>query len=187
MSTGVIIGIIVGVVILMIIIYVISIYNKINKTDLKCQQALSGIDVALTKRYDMLTKLLNAAREYAKFEYKTILETIELRKYAPLQQKMQTNNQLDQAQTQLFGLMENYPQLQASQNYNTLQTGIMDAEDHLQAARRAYNANVDSLNSYFVTFPSNMIADITGKKQREFFKADEQHKQDVEIGDFNFA
>ena len=57
-------------------------------------------------------------------------------------------------------LNENYPELKSSENYNTLQKSIADVEEHLQASRRLYNANVSNYNQKIVTFPSNVIFNI---------------------------
>ena len=142
---------------------------------------MSGIDVALEKRYDMLTKLLAAAKKYAEYEKSTILNTIELRKDAPIAQKAADADKLDQAQTVLFGLAENYPNLKASANYEQLQAGIIDAEEHLQASRRAYNAAATKYNNYHVTFPNSIIANKIPPAKREYFEISAKKREDVVI------
>lgn len=142
---------------------------------------MSGIDVALEKRHDMLTKLLAAAKKYAEHEKTTLFSTIKLRKDAPIAQKIDNANKLDDAQNYLFGLMENYPDLKASLNYEQLQQGIMDAEEHLQASRRAYNAAATQYNNYHVTFPNSLIADRIQPLKRDYFEASSEKKEDVKI------
>ena len=46
------------VIILIFVIWYISTSNKLNRSVVKIDEALSGIDVALTKRYDVLTKMI---------------------------------------------------------------------------------------------------------------------------------
>lgn len=46
--------------------------NRIRTAELKVKEADSGIDVALTKRYDVLTKQLATVKEYASYESKTL-------------------------------------------------------------------------------------------------------------------
>ena len=60
-AIGAIIGIVLFIVLIMIIWYVSSM-NSIRRLALKCDEASSGIDVALTKRYDVLTKHPPSAR-----------------------------------------------------------------------------------------------------------------------------
>ena len=58
------IWVIVGIVgfILICIIAWIAMSNGIKVANFKCNEALSGIDVALTKRYDVLTKMLDVVK-----------------------------------------------------------------------------------------------------------------------------
>lgn len=181
MNAGIIIGVIAGIVILCIIIWAIGVYNGVNRCNLKCDEAESGIDVALQKRHDMLTKLLAAAKKYSTYEQETILKSIELRQDAPIPQKIETNNKLNKLQTSLFGLMENYPDLKASTNWQELQRGIEDAEEHLAAAKRSFNAAATQFNNYKVTFPAKLIAGSMKPDRREYWEADEESKQDVVI------
>ena len=56
---------------------------------------------------------------------------------------------------------------------------IADTEEHLQAARRLYNAAVSSYNQRIVSFPSSVVASSKGMKKRDFFQTSEENKQDV--------
>ena len=71
---------IVLVVVFFVVIWWVSTLNGLRRTKVKIQEASSGIDVALTKRFDVLTKMVDVAKSYAKFEKETILEAVKLRK-----------------------------------------------------------------------------------------------------------
>ncbi|MBI5793643.1 LemA family protein, partial [Candidatus Uhrbacteria bacterium] len=71
----------------------------------------------------------------------------------------------------LFAVSENYPALQASQNFLQLQHELTDAEDKIQASRRFYNTNVRDYNTKLQVFPTNLIAGTFGFVKREFFDA----------------
>ena len=173
--------IIIIVVIVILLAYVISISNSLNKALVKIDEASSGIDVALTKRYDVLTKMIDVVKGYAKHEQETLFKTIELRKNMTIQEKNQANADMEENFTKINALAENYPDLKASENYKTLQASITDVEEHLQAARRLYNANVSSYNQKIVTFPSSIIANSKGLTKKEFFNAEEKKREDVKI------
>ena len=79
--------IIIAVIVVVIIVWLISISNKINRLIVKIKEADSGIDVALTKRYDVLTKMIDVVKGYAKHEEETIFKTIEMRKGMSLSEK----------------------------------------------------------------------------------------------------
>ncbi len=173
--------IIIAVIVVVIIVWLISISNKINRLIVKIKEADSGIDVALTKRYDVLTKMIDVVKGYAKHEEETIFKTIEMRKGMSLSEKETAVKDMNESFKQIQVVAEAYPELKSSENYNTLQLSIADTEEHLQAARRMYNSNVSSLNQLIVTFPSSIIAGMKNVKEHSFFEAEEEKKQDVKI------
>ena len=159
----------------------ISISNKLNRARVKIEEAGSDIDVSLTKRYDVLTKMVDVVKSYAKYEKDTIFQTIQLRKNMTMQEKNEANRLMGESFERIHALAENYPELKASTNYNTLQKAIADVEEHLQAARRLYNANVSTFNQKIATFPTSLVAGMKGMTKEEFFSAEEQKRQDVRM------
>jgi LemA protein len=172
-----------GVVLLLLILVCawIGMANGIKVANLKCNEALSGIDVALTKRYDVLTKMKDVVKGYMQHERETLTELVRLRSGMSMAERQAANVQMDQLSGQIRILAENYPELRSSQNFVELQRAIADVEEHLQASRRLYNANVTAYNTKIVTFPSSMVAGSMGMVQKEFFVADEMRRQDVNM------
>ena len=174
------VGIIVAILII-VIIYVISVSNSLNKSLVKIDEASSGIDVALTKRYDVLTKMIDAVKGYSKHEQETLFKTVELRKNMTIQEKNTVNEAMNENLSKIYALAESYPELKSSENYKVLQQSIVDVEEHLQASRRLYNANVSSFNQKIVTFPVSIIATSKCLAKKDFFIADEKKREDVKI------
>ncbi|MBQ6160457.1 MAG: LemA family protein [Oscillospiraceae bacterium] len=164
-----------------LLIAFISISNGLNRAKVKIEEASSDIDVSLTKRYDVLTKMVDVVKSYAKYEKETIFETIQLRKNMTMQEKNEANRLMGESFERIRALAENYPDLKASANYNTLQKAIADVEEHLQASRRLYNANVSSYNQKIATFPTSLVAGLKGLTKEEFFSAEEHKRQDVRM------
>lgn len=189
LSEGAIIGLaVVGVVVLLAIIFAcwwISTSNWFKRAKVKVDEANSGIDVALTKRYDLLTKLLASVKGYAKHEYETLSQVIAMRsgnniKDLSLEEKSALNSQLSRVQKGINIVMEQYPQLKADTQFTNLQNQTADCEEQLQAARRVYNSNVSGFNQKRVSFPSSMVANAIGFRQDlEFFKVEEEKRKDV--------
>ena len=176
-----VIAIIIVVIVLIIVGYLISISNGLNRSLVKIDEANSGIDVALTKRYDVLTKMIDVVKGYTKYEQETIFKTIELRKGMTMKEKNDANATMEENFTKIAVLAENYPDLKASENYKELQLSIADVEEHLQAARRLYNSNVSIYNQKIVTFPSSIIANSKGMTRKDFFNAEDKKREDVKI------
>lgn len=176
------IGILLVIILVIAAIFVIgyiSISNSLNRAIVKIDEADSGIDVALLKRHDVLTKMLDVVKAYTKHEKETLFEIVNLRKGMTMQEKSAASAEMDQQFKSLNIVAENYPQLLSSENYKTLQLAIADTEEHLQAARRLYNANVSSYNQKIVSFPASAVANMKGLTKRDFFEVEESSKQDV--------
>ena len=173
--------IIIAIIAVIIVLWYISTSNKLNRAVVKIDESLSGIDVALTKRYDVLTKMMDVVKAYAKHEKETLFEVINLRKDMTIQEKNEANKAMDENMKKINVVAESYPELKSSENYKTLQQSIADVEEHLQAARRLYNSNVSLFNQLLVTFPTSSIAKNKGMTKKDFFEADETKKEDVKI------
>lgn len=173
--------ILITIVVIAFVMWYISTSNKLNRSVVKIDEALSGIDVALTKRYDVLTKMIDVVKTYTKHEKETLFEVIKLRKDMSIKEINEANHAMDENLKKINVVAENYPELKSSDNYKTLQQSIIDVEEHLQAARRLYNSNVSLYNQLLVSFPTSSIAKNKGMTRKEFFEADELKKEDVKI------
>lgn len=165
-------------------LWVIATTNLFNKLIVKVEEAESGVDVALEQRYDVLVKLLDVTKGYAKYEASTLESIVSLRKpveNAPISEKQSYSNDLSSALNKLNIVLEQYPDLKASQNYLKLQEASVEVEDNLQAARRVYNANVSTYNQKLVVFPNSVIANWKKYTKRDFFEAEPSKRKDVEF------
>lgn len=168
-------------VVFIIVFWYISAMNGLRRAQVKINEALSDIDVALMKRHDVLVKMLDVTKAYAKYERETILETIKLRSGMSMSERNKAASELDQANHFINAIAENYPELRSSENYKQLQISIMDVEEHLQAARRLYNGNISYLNQKVVSFPSSIVANQLNITQKDFLETEEGKKQDVKM------
>lgn len=166
-------------------IWYISVLNYLRRLEVKVDEGLSGIDVALTKRFDMLTKMLETTKGYAKHESETLLNIVTARKGSisnmSIAAKQELVDELDKVNSGINVLVEQYPELKADNVFINLQKGIADVEEHLQAARRLYNSNVRVLNENIVSFPKSFVANSRSIAKRPFFQAEDIKREDVKI------
>lgn len=171
--------IIILVVVLLIVIWCISTVNGFKKKEIRVQEGLSGVEVALTKRYDMLTKMLDTAKGYMAHENDLFTKVIELRRGMSVEEMNTAAQQMDSLSGKFFAVAEGYPDLRSSDVFVELQRGIRDAEEHLQAARRLYNVSVTAYNTAIAMFPAKLLA---GSRQpKEFFAVDAEKREDVKM------
>lgn len=174
-------AIILIVVVVIVVMWYIGTMNGLRAAELKVDEADSGIDVALTKRYDVLTKQLAVVKEYASHESKTLFETIRIRQGMSMDEKKEAANKMNEVASQFQLTAEAYPELKSSNNFIALQNSITDVEEHLQAARRLYNANVTAFNTKIVMFPASIVANALGMTKRDLFEAEDYKRKDVEM------
>lgn len=163
------------------ILWWISAGNRFRTLNVKINETESGIDVALTKRYDVLTKLLDVCKQYAAHEKDTFTQIVQMRGGMTMKERSEAAGAMDGLMGRINALAEGYPALRASEQYQGLQAGIRDVEEQLQASRRLYNGNVSSLNQLLVTFPSSIVGKHLGITAREFFQAEDAKRQDVSM------
>lgn len=172
---------VIGIIVVIVVVWYVATMNSLRAAAIKVDEADSDIDVALTKRYDVLTKQLEVVKAYTSHESKTIFETIRMRKGMSIDEKSEAMNKMDEVGKQLTITAEAYPELKSSANYIQLQNAISDVEEHLQAARRLYNANVTAYNTKIVMFPNSIVAGMCNMTNKELFKAEAKKQQDVEM------
>ncbi len=171
-------------VLLIVIIWVISTINAFRTMLVKIDESESSIDVALTKRFDLLSKMFSAAKGYMKHEQETLTKVVAMRQPghgASIQEKQEFANEVTRGLQSLNVVVEQYPDLKASQNILKLQDASLEVEENLQASRRVYNSNVSYYNQKVVVFPSNIIANWKKFEKRAFFEAEAVKREDVKF------
>ncbi len=161
------------------VVWVISTTNGFKRKEIKIDEALSGIEVALTKRYDTLTKLLDTSKGFMEHESDLFADVISLRSGMSVNEMGKADREMGELTGRLFAVAENYPELRSSEVFMELQRGIRDAEEHLQAARRLYNANVSRYNTAIAIFPASLLA--KGRSPKEFYDADDAKLGDIKM------
>ncbi len=181
MTTWIIIGAIAAVA-----LYAIFTYNNFVKLVQRTKEAWADIDVQLKRRYDLIPNLVETVKGYASHERETFDAVTNARAAATQVHVDPTNITAEQIQamagaeaalggalSKLLAVAEAYPDLKASQNFSQLQTELSDTENKIQAARRFYNGNVRDLAIALQSFPSNVIGNMFGFKEMEFFELEE--------------
>jgi LemA protein len=173
-------------VIAFIILAVIGLYNRLMKQNVLVDEAWSGIDVQLKKRFDLIPNLVETVKGYAKQEKDVFERVTQLRSSMMGTQdpkelgKME--GELRQTLKSLFAVSEAYPELKSNENFLNLQASLQEIETELEGARRYYNGTVRDLNQMIVVFPTNFLAGFFNIKKREFFEiADAAERQNVKV------
>jgi len=170
----------------LLVLFVIGLYNRLQKQNVLVDEAWSGIDVQLKKRFDLIPNLVETVKGFAKQEQDVFTRVTELRS-----KMMETESpeelgkyegELRSTLKSLFAVSENYPELKSNENFLSLQNSLQEIEDELEGARRYYNGAVRDLNRIIVTFPNNVVAGALNITKREFFEvADAAERENVKV------
>jgi len=160
-------------------------YNGLVQLRVRSDSAWSDIDVQLKRRHDLIPNLVETVKGYAAHEKGTFENIAKFRSMAMQAtgpaDKAAAENQLTGALKSLFAVAENYPQLQASQEFTQLQGSLNQTEDSIQNARRYYNAVVRDLNTKIQSFPTNLLAGMFGFQQKQFFETAATDREPVAV------
>jgi LemA protein len=181
MENGTIAAAVAAITVLAVIVWYVSTMNAFARLAVKITESDSGIDVALTKRFDTLTKTLDVCKAFAKHETELLTNLVKLRKGMSIDEKSEASQQMDEVSGKINVMAEAYPELKSSENFKQLQLAITEVEEHLQAARRIYNMNVSSFNQLLAAWPSGMVGRGSGHSPKGFFQAEERKKEDVKM------
>jgi LemA protein len=172
-------------IIVLIVVIVAVMYNSLVQLRVRSDSAWSDIDVQLKRRHDLIPNLVETVKGYAAHEKGTFENIAKFRSMAMQAtgpaDKAAAENQLSGALKSLFAVAENYPQLQASQEFTQLQGSLNQTEDSIQNARRYYNAVVRDLNTKIQSFPTNLLAGTFGFQQKQFFETAAADREPVAV------
>ena len=154
----------------------VAIYNRLVKLRALVKEGFSGITVQLRRRADLVPNLVSTVEGYATHERETLNEVIAHRGDAVNARGVADTAQADNAFSAMLGRLlavaEAYPDLKADDNFRQLQEELSEIEDHLQSARRYYNATVRDLNTRVQSFPDVLLARPMGFSEEEFYADD---------------
>ncbi len=177
MKTG---GIVLIVVVLALVLGGCEFVGTRNKLATE-KEAISGqfsqVDADLQRRSDLIPNLVETVKGYAK-EETTIFTNIANARAALAgakspQEKIDANNQLDGALSRLLVVVENYPNLKASENFKQLQFQLEGTENRILQSRRRYNEAVQKYNTELSLFPGNIVASMSGfQREDAYFKTE---------------
>jgi len=175
---------IVIIVVSLIFLFVLFAYNTLVKWRMRVKEAFSQLDVQLKRRHDLIPNLVETVKGYMKHERELLERITELRSRAMnasnLKEKGEIEGSLSDNIKKLLILVENYPDLKASENFKILQEEIISTENRIAYARQFFNDTVRHYNTLCQVFPINIIANLFGFKLAEFLEFPEERKS-VEI------
>lgn len=173
------------VLVILVGVFFIKKVNKLKRYRIIITESKKNVDIALAKRYDTISQMLKLAKSFANYEKTTFSDLVKLRQGSSIGEFNQAIQDQDQAIGKIYALAEAYPDLRSSEEFLHLQKEIDDENEQLAAAKRIVNSNISIFNQEVVSFPTSIIAGISGLREIDFLKED-KIDQKKSLEDFDY-
>ena len=161
-------------------------YNGVIKQDENVKKTWNNVNTEYQKRGDLVDQLVNTVKGAANFEQTTLTNLVEARAKATsvnltadqltpenIAKFQAAQSQLSGSLSRLLAVVENYPDLKATQNFQQLQGQLEGIENDVRNSRKTFNEAINTYNTKVRSFPVNLLAGMFGFKAKDGFKADE--------------
>jgi LemA protein len=164
-------------VIVIIGLWWMSAYNNFVSKNEQITGQWAQVENQFQRRFDLIPNVVETVKGVAKQEQTVFGDIADARtRYAGAvtpDQKAEAATQVESALGRLLVIAENYPVLQSSQAYRDLITSLEGTENRIAVERMKYNDLVRSYNTSVKTFPSSIVAKLSGFPQHAYFEAAE--------------
>jgi LemA protein len=188
MKKGCLVSIIVvgfiAIVVLGIVMWGTKVYNNMVTRNESVTSQWGNVETQYQRRNDLIPNFVNTVKGAANFEQSTLTQVIEARAKATsvtidptkmtaenMQQFQQAQGQVSSALSRLMVVVEQYPELKATQNFRDLQTELEGTENRISVERRKFNDVARDYNTFIKRFPNNFIAGSFGFAAKPYFDA----------------
>jgi LemA protein len=180
----VIIVAIIGLVILGIVLWGTKVYNQMVTNQEAVTSQWGNVETQYQRRADLIPNFVNTVKGAAAFEQETLTKVIEARAKATqvtidptkmtaenMQMFQAAQGELSSALSRLMVVVEQYPELKATQNFRDLQIELERTENRISVERRKFNEIAQTFNTYIKRFPQNFIAGMFGFTAKPYFES----------------
>lgn len=164
---------------LIVIILVVSsftTYNSLTAADQDVKGKWSQVENVMQRRADLITNEVEVVKGYVKHEEKVFGDIAAARSVlyngsSDVTSKLAADEKLASSARGMLLLVENYPDLKASEQFTNLQTQIEGSENRVSVERKRFIDSVQAYNTKVTRFPSVIFARLMGYGTKDYFKA----------------
>ena len=186
--------IIIIVVVALLAIWGVSGYNGLVTMDENVSGQWSNVETQYQRRADLIPNLVNTVKGYAAHEKETFDAVVSARAKATqttvsiddltpekMEAYQRAQGEVGSALSRLLAVTENYPELKANENFQTLQAQLEGTENRISVERRNFNNVAREYNTAIRRFPKNIFAGMFGFEKRPYFEAQEGAEKAPEV------
>ncbi len=159
----------------------VGVYNTIVQNEVTVNRDWGQVQNVLQRRADLIPNLVQTVKGYASHEKEVFEHVADARaKLAGArtpEEAMKANADVSSALSRLLAIVENFPQLRASETFTRLMDELAGAENRIAVERMRYNEAVSVYNKSIAVFPNSLVAGFTGFRPKPFFEAEPRAKE----------
>ena len=173
-----------------IVVGLYFVYANVIKAKNNVLEALSGIDVQLKKRHELVPNILTIAKKFMEHENELFEKVTELRTQAMnapsgSKAKFAAEGMLDNMMSKLLVSVENYPELKSNDTMVQAMRTYNEVEEHIAAARRFYNSALTQVRNTVQIFPGSLFAGLAADVMGySYFEASEADRASVDASQY---
>jgi len=173
-----------GLILLSVVIWGTKVYNQMVILQEGVKSQWGNVETQYQRRADLIPNFVNTVKGAAAFEQETLTKVIEARSKATqvtidptkmtaenMQQYQAAQGELSSALSRLMVVVEQYPELKATQNFRDLQVELEGTENRISVERRKFNEVALAFNTYIKRFPQNFLAGMFGFTSKPYFES----------------
>lgn len=164
-------------IIILLIIY-IHLYNKINESIIRIDEAESRIDNNLRDKYDLLNRSISLIRNKIELEPDAFKEIIKLR--ARKISNFDLDRVLVKSYNEFLTVYEDNSKVRESDEIFKVSRQLEIINEELLTLRNYYNANITNYNKMIKKFPTVIIANIKKYKEKPFYDLKDMTDEDYQ-------
>ena len=183
---GVVVGAVLAGLLLLVILPVIGSYNRLVARSEAVDSQWSQVENTYQRRADLIPNLVATVQGAADFERETLESITRARASVgqvqinaedlpddpeAFQRFQEAQDSLSNAIARLLVVVEQYPQLRATEAFRDLQVQLEGTENRIAVERRRYNEVAQEYNTVRQRFPTNIIAGMFGFDRKVYFEA----------------
>ena len=161
-------------------------YNHLVALNQEVDSQWAQVENNYQRRADLIPNLVSTVSGAANFEKSTLVEVTQARASvgqvkvdpnvaptdpATLQQYDQAQGQLSSALSHLMVVVERYPNLTATENFQELQAQLEGTENRISVARMDFNNAVQAYDTAIKSFPAVLYSGSMGFHDKPYFQA----------------
>jgi LemA protein len=175
-----------GLIVLIVVVVAGGSYNRLVGLSQNVDKQWAQVQNVYQRRADLIPNLVSTVSGAANFEKSTLTEVTAARASvgqvkidpnkapsdpAKLAEFEKAQGQLTSALSRLLVVSEQYPQLRATENFQTLQAQLEGTENRISVERGRFNEAVQAYNTAIKSFPANFYAGMFGFHEKPYFAA----------------